>query len=403
MICKEIGVETMNYNFDEIIDRRGTNSIKYDFAVERGKPKDIVPLWVADMDFKAPPAVIEVLTKSVQHGIFGYSEHKEGYFDAIYHWYQTRFDWEIQPDWLVKTPGVVYAIATAIRALTDEEDAIIIQQPVYYPFSQSILANNRKLINNSLVYKDGAYHMDFDDFEEKIVKNKVKLFILCSPHNPVGRVWTKEELTFLGDICIKHGVIIVSDEIHADFVYPGNQHFVFANLKAEYLNNSIICSAPSKTFNIAGLQVSNIFIANQEIRKKFQREIARTGYSQLNTVGLIACQAAYENGAQWLEQLKEYLAGNLDFVRKFLADHLPQIKLVEPQGTYLVWLDFQALNLEEEQLEDLIINKANLWLDSGTMFGREGKGFQRINIACPRATLKKALLQLEQAISMLSS
>lgn len=403
MICKEIGVETMHYNFDEIIDRRGTNSIKYDFAVERGKSKDIVPLWVADMDFKAPPAVTEALTKSVQHGIFGYSEHKADYFDAIYHWYQTRFDWEIQPDWLVKTPGVVYAIATAIRALTNEEDAIIIQQPVYYPFSQSILANNRKLINNSLVYKDGAYHIDFDDFEEKIIKNKVKLFILCSPHNPVGRVWTKEELTFLGDICIKHGVIVVSDEIHADFVYPGNQHFVFANLKAEYLNNSIICSAPSKTFNIAGLQVSNIFIANQEIREKFQREIARTGYSQLNTMGLIACQAAYENGAEWLEQLKEYLAENLDFVRKFLADHLPQIKLVEHQGTYLVWLDFQALNLEEEQLEDLIINKANLWLDSGTMFGREGKGFQRINIACPRATLKKALLQLEQAISMLSS
>lgn len=388
----------MTYNFDEIIDRKNTNSIKYDFAAERGKPEDILPLWVADMDFRTPSPVIEALVKAAQHGIFGYSDTKEEYFWSVYNWYNTRFNWSVKREWLVKTPGVVYAIATAIRALTDEGDAVMIQQPVYYPFSDLILANQRKLINNPLIYKNGKYYMDFEDFEEKIIKHKVKIFILCSPHNPVGRVWTKEELTRVGDLCIKHNVMVISDEIHGDFTYKGIKHFVFADLKPEYLNNSIICTAPSKTFNLAGLQVSNIFIPNRDIRKKFKEEMKRTGYSQLNTMGLIACQAAYEHGAPWLEELKEYLEGNLEFIRNFLAERLPQIKIVEPEGTYLVWLDCRALNLCEEELEDLIVNKAKLWLDGGTMFGREGEGFQRINIACPRVILEKAFLQLEEGI-----
>lgn len=388
----------MTYNFDEIIDRKNTNSIKYDFAAERGKPKDILPLWVADMDFRTPSPIIEALVKAAQHGIFGYSDTKEKYFWSVYNWYNTRFNWSVKREWLVKTPGVVYAIATAIRALTDEGDAVMIQQPVYYPFSDLILANQRKLINNPLIYKNGKYYMDFEDFEEKIIKHKVKIFILCSPHNPVGRVWTKEELTRVGDLCIKHNVMVISDEIHGDFTYKGIKHFVFADLKPEYLNNSIICTAPSKTFNLAGLQVSNIFIPNRDIRKKFKEEMKRTGYSQLNTMGLIACQAAYEHGAPWLEELKEYLEGNLEFIRNFLAERLPQIKIVEPEGTYLVWLDCRALNLCEEELEDLIVNKAKLWLDGGTMFGREGEGFQRINIACPRVILEKAFLQLEEGI-----
>lgn len=388
----------MVYNFDEIIERKGTNSLKYDFSVERGKQKDILPLWVADMDFRTPPAVIKALKASVEHGIFGYSESKQSYFEAIYNWYKTQFGWEIEPFWLVKTPGVVYAIATAVRALTDEGDAVMIQRPVYYPFSETILANHRKLINNALVYKNGTYHIDFKDFEKKIIENRVKLFILCSPHNPVGRVWSKEELIKIGDLCMKYGVIVVSDEIHSDFTYKGNQHYIFASLKSEYLNNSIICTAPSKTFNLAGLQVSNIFIANQKIKRKFREEIGRTGYSQLNSMGLVACQAAYKYGAPWLDELMKYLEGNLNFVRNFLLEHLPEIKLVEPQGTYLIWLDFQRINLTEEELEDLIENKANLWLDDGRMFGSEGKGFQRMNIACPRMILKRALLQLEKAV-----
>lgn len=389
----------MNYKFDDIIDRTGTNSIKYDFAAERGKPADLLPLWVADMDFKVPPAVTEALVKSAQHGIFGYSESKQGYFDALQKWYSGHFHFLVQKEWLVKTPGIVYAICTAIRALTNRGDAVLIQRPVYYPFTESIVSNGRVLVNNPLVYQNGRYSIDFEDFEEKIIQNNVKLFILCSPHNPVGRVWTKEELVRLGDICVKHNVIIVSDEIHADFVYPGNMHSVFANLKPEYLDRTITCTAPSKSFNLAGLQVSNIFIANPAIRRRFREEITRSGYSQLNTMGLVACQAAYEQGGDWLNSLKEYLAKNLQFMREFLAARLPRITLVEPQGTYLVWLDCTKLSLEEEQLEDLFVNRAGLWLDSGILFGLEGAGFERVNIACPRTVLEKALTQLEWAVN----
>lgn len=388
----------MNYNFDQIVNRMGTNSIKYDFAVERGMPADVLPLWVADMDFPTAPAITEALVKVAEHGIYGYSDTKKDYFDAVYHWYRNRFQWETKGEWLIKTPGIVFAIAAAVRALTKEGDAVIIQQPVYYPFSHVIVKNNRKLINNPLVYENGTYHIDFDDFEEKLFKHQVKLFILCSPHNPVGRVWSKEELTKLGDLCMKHKVTVIADEIHSDFTYPGNRHTVFANIKEEFLENSIICTAPSKTFNLAGLQVSNLFVANKELRKKIRDEIERTGYSQLNTMGLIACQAAYEKGAAWLEELKDYLKGNLDFLRSFLKENIPQITLVEPEGTYLVWLDCKALNLNEKELENLIVNKAKLWLDRGTMFGEEGSGFQRVNIACPRATLEKALIQLAEAV-----
>ncbi|NLP34439.1 MAG: pyridoxal phosphate-dependent aminotransferase [Clostridiales bacterium] len=388
----------MNYNFDKIIDRSGTNSIKYDFAVERGMPADTIPLWVADMDFQTAPDIIETLVEAAKHGIYGYTDTKKDYFEAVYHWYKNRFHWETKEEWIVKTPGIVFAIAMVVRALTKEDDSILIQQPVYYPFSQVILKNNRKLVNNPLIYENGGYHIDFDDFEAKIIKNKVKLFILCSPHNPVGRVWREEELTRLGDICMKYQVKVISDEIHGDFTYPENVHTVFASIKKEFLNNSVICTAPSKTFNLAGLQVSNLFVANEEMRQRICDEIERSGYSQLNTMGLIACQAAYEKGMFWLEELKTYLKGNLDFIRSFLLENIPQIKLVEPEGTYLVWLDFRDLNLNEKELENLIINKAKLWLDSGTMFGEEGSGFQRVNIACPRATLEKAFQQLASAI-----
>ncbi len=391
----------MNESFDKIVDRKGTNSIKYDFAAERGKPADLLPLWVADMDFQVPPAVTEALVKSAQHGIFGYSESKNDYFETLQKWYADYFQFHVQRDWLVKTPGVVYAICTAIRALTRQGDAVMIQRPVYYPFTESIVSNGLVLVNSPLVYRNGKYAIDFVDFEEKIVRNNVKLFILCSPHNPVGRVWTKDELIQVGDLCVKHNVIVVADEIHADFVYPGNTHYVFANLKPEFLNQSITCTAPSKSFNLAGLQASNIWIPNPEIRREFRAEITRSGYSQLNIMGLVACQAAYAHGREWLEGLKEYLSQNLDFLRRFLAEKLPQITLVEPQGTYLVWLDCTKLGLEEEQLEDFMVNQAKLWLDSGAIFGPEGEGFERVNIACPRSVLEQALTRLEQAVSSL--
>lgn len=392
----------MKYNFDEIIDRKNSNSIKYDFAAERGKPADVLPLWVADMDFRAPREVIERLEKDLQLGIFGYSEPKADYFDALYHWYKDYFNWEIQRKWLVKTPGVVFAIAAAIRAFTNEGDGVLIQQPVYYPFAEAIIDNKRKLVNSSLVLVNTHYEMDFDDFENKIVENKVKLFVLCSPHNPVGRVWTIEELRKVGEICLKHQVIVVSDEIHCDFTYEGYKHTVFANIDEKFAQNSITCTAPSKTFNLAGLQISNIFISNQEIKRKFIEAINQVGYSQVGMLGISACQAAYEHGREWLTQLKQYLIGNLNYVREFIQENLPQIKLIEPEGTYLVWLDFSGLQMTESEREELIVNKARLWIDSGVMFGSAGEGFERINIACPRATLQKAMESLKDAIDKIN-
>lgn len=388
----------MPYNFDEIIERKNTDCIKYDFALKRGKPEDVLPLWVADMDFRTPPFVIDALVEKSRHGIFGYSESGQDYFAVLQSWFLQNHTWEVALDWLVKTPGVVYAICTAIRALTHKGDSVLIQQPVYYPFAGSVLLNERKLVVNQLIYAENKYTINFEDFENKIIENKVKLFILCSPHNPVGRVWTEEELTRLGDICLKHGVTVVADEIHADFIYPGHKHLVFANIKPEFAQIAITCTAPSKTFNLAGLQVSNIFIPNPDIRHAFRQEMAKSGYSQLGIMGMVACKAAYQNGRKWLEELINYLGGNLDFLRSFFSEKIPQVKLIEPEGTYLVWLDFNQLNLSEDQLEDLIVKKAGLWLDKGTIFGAGGVGFQRINIACPRSILEKALGQLEKAI-----
>ena len=388
----------MKYDFDEIIDRRNTDCLKYDFTAERGMPEDVLSLWVADMDFRTAPGIIERAVEDAQFGIYGYTESKDDYFRAVAAWYADYFDWKVEKSWLVKTPGIVFAISAAIQALTQKGDAVMIQQPVYYPFSAVIKDNDRTLVNNELVLKEGHYEIDFDDFEQKIIENKVKLFVLCSPHNPVGRVWTIEELRKLGEICLKYDVKVVSDEIHSDFVYEGRKHYVFATVDSAFEQNSIICTAPSKTFNLAGLQASNIFIPNPQIRKAFERQISAVGYSQLNMIGLHACQAAYETGREWLEELKAYLKGNLDYVRDYLEKNIPHIKLIEPEGTYLIWLDCRGLGLSEEKLEELIVHKAKLWLDAGAIFGKAGEGFERINIACPRAVLEEAMKRLRGAI-----
>lgn len=393
----------MKYDFNKIINRNNTRSLKYDFAKERNMPEDLLPLWVADMDFQTSPEIIEALNKAVSHGIYGYSEGKEEYFDAVYNWYNDNFNWQVKKEWLIKTPGVVFAIVLAINALTNEGGSVLIQNPVYYPFTEVIIDNNRKLVNNSLVRNGKKYEIDFEDFEKKIKENNVKLFILCSPHNPVGRVWKKWELEKIGDICLKHNVKIVSDEIHSDFVYPENKHIVFSSLDEKYQNITITCTAPTKTFNLAGLQITNIFIPNLEIRKKVLKQLDRVGYSQVNLMGLVACEAAYKYGRQWLNELKEYLLDNLNFLRDYLETNIPQIKLIEPEGTYLIWLDCSALGFEDKELEKFIVEKAKLWLDSGYIFGKEGEGFQRINIACPRETLKKALEQLKEAVDEIKS
>ncbi len=389
----------MKYDFDTVIDRNHTNCLKYDFKTERGMEEDVLPLWVADMDFQTLPEIRSCLQEVVSHGIFGYSDGKEDYFAAVQGWYARHFGWEIKKEWLIKTPGVVYAIAAAVAAYTNEGDAVLIQQPVYYPFGQMIRENKRKLVNNPLQQRDGHYEIDFADFEQKIVEHHVKLFLLCSPHNPVGRVFEEWELKKLGDICIRHHVIVLSDEIHSDFTYPGHTHHVFASLGEVYANQCVICTAPSKTFNLAGLQISNILIPNEKLRHAFESAVTRTGYSQAGIMGLVATQAAYEHGDEWVAELKAYLYENLNFVREYLKENLPQIRLIEPEGTYLLWLDFGGLGLTEKELEELVVKKAKLWLDRGAVFGAEGRGFERINIACPRSTLKQALDQLKNAIS----
>lgn len=388
-----------SYDFDRRIDRRNTNSLKYDFAVERGRPADVLPLWVADMDFRAPEPVLDALRKSVEHGIFGYSDTKRDYYEAVARWFQARFGWQTQPQWLVKTPGVVFALAMAVRALTQSGDGVLIQPPVYYPFFSVIRDNGRKIVENSLIYRDGKYAIDFEDFERKITEQNVKLFLLCSPHNPVGRVWTAEELRRLGSLCRKHGVYVVSDEIHCDFAFPEHPHHVFPEAVPELAERTIVCTAPSKTFNLAGLQVSNIWIPGADVRRRFLLEIDRTGYSQLNTMGLVACQAAYESGGQWLEQCRAYLRGNLDFLRAFLRERIPRIHLVEPEGTYFAWMDCTELGLGRHDLNDLIVNHAKLWLDAGHIFGGKADGFQRVVLACPRDTLRQALENLEKAVA----
>ena len=387
-------------DFNQIIDRRNTDCLKFDAAVRRGYPADILPLWVADMDFPTAPPVIEAVQKRTAHGIFGYSEaDPERLYRVLEQWFRERHHWQIRKDWLLQTPGVVFALAMAVKAFTEPGDAVLIQQPVYYPFSEVILDNGRRRVSSDLILKDGRYEIDFADFEQKIIENDVKLFLLCSPHNPAGRVWTREELETVAGICRKHNVIVVADEIHEDFVWTERPHIPYASLGEEAAENAVICTSPSKTFNLAGLQVSNIFIPDYALRRKFKHEINAAGYSQLNTLGLVACEAAYQQGIPWLEEVKQYLRENIEFTRTFLQQHIPQIKLIEPEGTYLLWLDCRGLGLGNSGLEELIVKKAGLWLDSGAIFGAAGKGFQRINAACPRSVLQEALERMQKAVS----
>ena len=387
-------------NFDAFIDRRGTSCLKYDFAEERGLPGDVLPFWVADMDFRTPEPVVEELVRRCEHGIFGYTDIKEDYLRVLSHWMRSRHDWEPDMETMTVTPGVVLAICTAIRALTREGDAVLICPPVYYPFSSSVLGNHRKLVESPLVLrkqKDGtpiAYEIDFDDFENKIRDNGVKLFILCSPHNPVGRVWKREELTRIGEICKRYGVLVIADEIHHDFVREGFQHTVFAGMSREIDDIAITCTSPSKTFNLAGLQISHVFIRNDALRHRFQQELYAAGYSQPNALGLFAAKAAYGKGEPWLKELLVYLEGNLRKTKEFLAHHLPKVHLVEPEGTYLLWLDFSAYGLSDKEMDERIIHKGRLWLDSGHIFGTGGGGFQRINMACPWSRLEEGLSRL---------
>lgn len=387
----------MQTNFDEIIDRRGTSCLKYDFAVERGYSADILPFWVADMDFRVPACVSEALQKRVAHGIFGYTQVKPDYAETLAAWFARRHDFHITREQLVITPGVVFAIATAIRAFTQKGDPIVIQPPVYYPFGGMIRQNARKVVNAPLHYEHGHYTMDFDALEKSFAETGAKLFIFCSPHNPAGRVWTRGELEQLATICERHQVLVVADEIHEEFVRQGHKHVPFANISDYTKMHTITCTAPSKTFNLAGLQLSNLFIFNEDLRKKYKAELSATGYDEPNTLGLTASQAAYAKGEPWLKELLVYLENNYQKTLTFLQSEMPKVHAVELEGTYLLWLDFLAYGLTPKEIDRCIIEDANLWLDSGIIFGKEGAQFQRINLACPWATLEKGLQNLARA------
>ena len=389
-----------NLDFDTIVDRRNTKCLKYDFALKRGLPEDVLPLWVADMDFKTSSYIEDALHEVVNHNIYGYTniQKGDGFFEAVAGWMKRHHNWDVKREWHVHTPGVCFAIANAIRAYTSENDAVIIQQPVYYPFSNIIAQNHRKIVSNDLLYDgDGHYSIDFEDFENKIREHDVKLFILCNPHNPVGRVWTRAELERLGDICKKYKVIVFSDEIHFDFIWSG-EHQIFQEIKPEFREFTITATAPSKTFNLAGAQQSNIFISNKELKDKFIEQYEISGLDEPNRFGIEATEAAYTYGDEWYEAVKKYIKANIDFAKDYVENNLPGVKLVPTQGTYLIWLDFSGTGLEAKTIDELIINKAKLWLDSGRIFGKAGAGFQRINVACPRSVLNEALLRIKKCL-----
>lgn len=389
-------------DFDKYIERHGTDSMKYDSASMMNMPEGLIPLWVADMDFQVPESVTEALKERADHGIYGYSFPGDRYYDAVTGWFRDNFNFDIDRKWIVTTPGVVFALTQAVKAFTEPGDAVIVMKPVYYPFMSSIEGNGRRVVNSPLVNEDGYYRIDFEDFEKKIVDNDIKMFILCSPHNPVGRVWTGEELKKLAHICADHGVLVVSDEIHCDFVWPGSRHTAFANA-ADGIEGLryIVCTAPSKSFNLAGLQCSNIIIPNEEDRKRFRAVMGSNGIFDANIMGLTACRAAYEGGKEWLDELRSYIWGNIEFADKYIKENIPRVKMRKPEGTYLLWLDCSGLGLSREQLDRFMIDEAELWLDGGSLFGEEVNSFQRINAACRRETLEKALEQLKAAVDAL--
>jgi cysteine-S-conjugate beta-lyase len=404
---------TTHYNFDQEIDRRGTHSTKWGVVKQDGRfvpledapqfgdgPR-LLPMWVADMDFQVPQAVIDALTARAQHGIFGYGWPGDAYRQAVIDWMHRRHGWPVQSEWIVPTPGVVPALNMLVRTFVAPGQRVIIQPPVYYPFYTAIANNQAELARNPLLLTDGRYGMDFAGLEALAREPDVVMLILSSPHNPVGRVWTPDELRRLGEICLAHDVLMVADEIHGDLIYPGRRFIPYATLGEAFAQNAIVCTAPSKTFNLAGLATSNIIIPNPELRVRFERTLNSNGLYGVNTFGMVALEAAYKDGEEWLAQVMDYVAGNFRFLRDYVAEHLPQIDVVEPEGTYLVWLDCRRLGLDKAALERLMLHEARVFLDEGYIFGPEGEGFERINIACPRSILVEALERIKKAVNKL--
>ena len=389
----------MRYDFDKVYDRKNTNSLKWDFHKERGHDERELPLWVADMDFCSPKPVIDALHETADRGFFGYTV--AGYEDKknVSDYFSRRHQYAPEPEYIVFAPGVCFALTMAVLAFSEENDAVMISEPVYYPFASIVTGVKRKLIRNELKQdKTGRYEIDFALFEQQIKENNVKLYILCSPHNPVGRVWTKEELMRLGEICLAHGVYVLADEIHADFVYEGKKHIPFASISKEFENNSAVFTSPSKTFNMAGLQIAEAVIKDEKKRRRFVGESNRAGYAEVSVMGLNAMRAAYTECDDWVEELVEYIYKNILYMEQRIRDRMPLLHMIHPEGTYLPWVDFSGLGLSHSGLDRLIRERAFLWLDAGYIFGRSGEGFERFNVACPRSMLVEALDRLEKAV-----
>lgn len=403
----------MKHSFNSEVSRRDSNSVKWEFTqggedlLEWQKTDHcfgenrVLPMWVADMDFLSPSPVVNALVARAKHGIYGYTAPSQDFYQSVIRWMKRRHKWVIEPEWICLSPGVVPALNMLVRAFVSIGDAVLIQPPVYYPFYGAVENNGAELALNPLIYEDGRYRMDLADLEDKCRDSNVKLAILCSPHNPVGRVWTSDELVRFGEICLENDVLVVSDEIHADLIYKPHVFTPFANISDAFANNSITCTSPSKTFNLAGLQTSCIVIPESNLRTKFESILQSNGLFGISTFGVVAVQAAYDHGEEWLGQLLEYLEGNLAFLEEYVAEHIPQLTVVRPEGTYLVWLDCRALQLDKHELKRLMLEKARVLLDEGFIFGSEGEGFERINIACPRAILVEALDRIRQAIERL--
>ncbi len=403
----------MRYDFDREIDRQGTDATKWEFIQREDTPLHLertdrfygegrtLPMWVADMDFPCPQPVIEALAGRVARGVYGYTSPSEAYFQSVIDWMKRRQGWEPSAESICISPGVVPALCMLIQTFTRPGEGVLIQPPVYYPFAAAIERNGAQVVRNPLILEDDRSRMDFADLERKASHPQVRLAILCSPHNPVGRAWELDELCRFAEICRANDVLIISDEIHGDLIYPGHTFTPFAALGGALADQAVVCTAPSKTFNLAGLHISNIIVPDPGLRQQFQGTLLKNGLTGVNPFSLVAVRAAYEQGEDWLGQVLDYLDGNLITLRQYLAQKMPQITLIEPEGTYLAWLDCRRLGLSRQELHDLMLNRARVYLDEGHIFGEQGEGFQRMNIACPRPLLPEALDRLRKAVDIL--
>ena len=390
----------MKFNFDKIIDRTNNFSAKWSEMNKNFGTNDLLPMWVADMDFLTAPCVMEALKDRLEQGIFGYTTRPSSYNESIVNWLDNRFSWKINQEWLMFSPAVITSISLLIQNLTQKNDKIMIQEPVYSPFHSIVESNERNLVISPLVkLDDGSYVMDYEDIESKI--KDVKVFILCNPHNPVGRVWTREELTRLGEICLKHNVLIISDEIHSDIILKNHKHTPFASISKEFRENTITCMAPTKTFNLAGLQSSFLVISNPYYYEVMDKAFSILDIKRNNAFSLVATEAAYNYGEDWLYELIKYIEDNVDFAIDYIKNHIPQLKVKKPEGTYLLWVDFSNLNVDKKDLKNALINKGRIALSDGSSFGIGGDGYYRINLACPRSMVLEGLKRIEFAIKSL--